>query len=122
MYRAHARDLIAELSDGAATAPARGREREGLGGHRIDEVDPPRVLPWIFWITARPLFPFALVVVAELLAIRQTPARLPHAILGRLAVLPSDPAGGSGERHELGTVLDRRRLLAAGPAPVGELE
>ena len=89
---------------------------------RVNEINEPRVLPWVFWLVVEPFLPFAFVLVAKLLALRQAPPRLAHDVLDWLAIFPPDPHGGGSHCDELGAVLDRGGLLSGAPAPVRELE
>jgi hypothetical protein len=66
---AHPTDLIAEIGHGGAPADAAGAEGEGLGGVGVDQVDEARVAPGIDTLAGWADFPFALVVVAELLSL-----------------------------------------------------
>src|SRR6516225_5224561 len=123
MSRSHPGDGITEIDHGFTSAPRRRAEGESLSRVRVDEIDKARRLPGIpRRLAVRPHLPLALVGVAELFAIGQRFAALPHSVLHRFAACPPRPCRGGAECDELGAFLDRLSFFVFAPVPIVEPE
>ena len=80
----HPLDLIGKIDHAVATAPARGREGESLGGLRINQVHEARVLPGIARLAIRADLPPGPIVIAEFSALRHGQARLAQPVFAGL--------------------------------------